>query len=123
MKEELATSIIVAVFASSGFWALVTAIVTKVLDKKNAKTKMILGLGHDRIKTVCEEALQRGWITTDDYEDLDKYLYQPYRKMGGNGTAEKLMNDVRKLPIHKNPTYKTNQNGSRRVPAAAKARA
>ena len=101
MKTELIVSIVVAVFASSGFWAFLLALIQKKMERKDAKTQMILGLGHDRIKVLAEKYIAQGWITSDDYEDLEKYLYRPYRKMGGNGTAEKLMTDVKKLPIRK----------------------
>ena len=41
----------------------------------------------------------RGYITQDEYENLNDYLYQPYEKMGGNGSAKRVMEEVRKLPI------------------------
>lgn len=91
---ELAVTVVCAVFASSGFWALIQ----KLNDKKDAKSKMILGLGHDRIISLCKRYLEQGWIAVDDYENLHEYLYVPYKEMGGNGTAEKLMNQVEKLP-------------------------
>lgn len=93
---QMAVTVICAVLASSGFWAWMSA----RRDKKDAKTRMILGLGHDRIVTLAMSYIERGWITQDEYEDLNKYLYSPYREMGGNGTAERLMTEVKKLPIH-----------------------
>lgn len=51
------------------------------------------------IREECEEMLSQGEITTDGYADLKKYLYEPYRAMGGNGTCEKLMKEIEKLPI------------------------
>lgn len=93
---QLAVTVICSVLASSGFWAWMQS----RRDKKDAKTKMILGLGHDRIVSLAMEYIERGWISQDEYEDLNKYLYQPYREMGGNGTAERLMTEVKKLPIH-----------------------
>lgn len=48
--------------------------------------------------------IERGWITQDEYENLNDYLYKPYEKMGGNGSAQKIMLEVNKLPIHKS-TY------------------
>ena len=93
---QILVAVTVAVLGSNGLWAYLQ---TK-RDKKDAKTKMILGLGHDRIITLCIQYIDRGWISNDEYEDLNKYLYAPYTDMGGNGTAEKLMNEVRKLPIH-----------------------
>lgn len=93
---QMVITIVCAVLASSGFWAWITS----RRDKKDAKTKMLLGLGHDRIISLSMKYIERGWITQDEYEDLNKYLYLPYREMGGNGTAERLMTEVRKLPIH-----------------------
>lgn len=93
---QMVLTAICAVLASSGFWAWMSS----RRDKKDAKTKMILGLGHDRIITLSMQYIERGWITQDEYEDLNKYLYLPYQEMGGNGTAERLMNEVKKLPIH-----------------------
>ncbi len=92
---ELVVTIICAVFASSGFWALMQ----KRGDKKDAKTKMLLGLGHDRIIFLCKFYIEQGWISTDDYENLHDYLYKPYELMGGNGTAKRLMDEVNKLPV------------------------
>lgn len=101
MEKETLETIIVAIFASSGFWAFLLAIVNKIIDKRSAKNKMLLGLGHDRIIALCEKYINQGWITSEDYENLHDYLYTPYKKMGGNGTAEKLMHDVDKLSIRK----------------------
>lgn len=101
MEKETLETIIVAIFATSGFWAFLLAIVNKIIDKRSAKNKMLLGLGHDRIIALCEKYINQGWITSEDYENLHDYLYTPYKKMGGNGTAEKLMHDVDKLSIRK----------------------
>ena len=101
MKHEVIVTIICAIFASSGFWAVVLAVIQKKLEKKNASSRMLLGLGHGKIKYLCEQHIARGYITSDDYEDLFKYLYKPYKEMGGNGTAERLMDEVKKLPIKK----------------------
>jgi hypothetical protein len=70
----------------------------KLREKKDAKFQMILGLGHDRITHLCEKYIEQGWVSTDDYDNLYTYLYLPYKAMGGNGTAKKLMEIVEKLP-------------------------
>ena len=41
-------------------------------------------------------------MTVDEYENLNRYLYQPYKKLGGNGTAEKIMIQVKDLPVSDN---------------------
>lgn len=53
--------------------------------------------------------IDRGWITQDEYENLHDYLYKPYEKMGGNGSAKKVMSEVNKLPIHKSTYTQKNQ--------------
>lgn len=32
-------------------------------------------------------------------ENLNTYLYEPYKKLGGNGSALRVMQEVNKLPI------------------------
>lgn len=83
--------------AGSGFWAFIS----RIIDKKSANSKMLLGLGHDKILYLCNFYIDRGYITTDEFENLHDYLYLPYRELGGNGTAERLMKEVSNLPIRK----------------------
>ena len=91
-------SIIIAVFASAGFWAFIDRQVQK-RDAKSPEKQMLLGLAHDRICSLAEKYIKRGWITRDEYENLHDYLYLPYKALGGNGTADRLMEEVDKLPI------------------------
>lgn len=104
MDSEAAfvASIVTAIFASSGFWTFVTAAVQKKSKKESAEGKMLKGLGHDRICYLGASYIKQGFITKDDYENLHDYLYIPYKELGGNGTAEKVMNEVDKLPLVKN---------------------
>ena len=93
--QQIVVPIAVAVLTSSGLWALVS----KRADKNDAERKMLVGLAHDRITHLGMAYLTRGYITQDEYENLNDYLYQPYEKMGGNGSAKRVMEEVRKLPI------------------------
>lgn len=71
----------------------------------------VKGQGHDRIVSLGSKYLQRGGITHDEYENLNDYLYKPYKALGGNGTAEKVMKDVSNLPIiTKNEAYERDLN-------------
>lgn len=56
------------------------------------------GLEHHEIFQACNSYIERGWVTSDDLEDLD-YLYKPYKKLGGNGTGEFLYNKVHELEL------------------------
>lgn len=99
MSAELIIGLIASVFASTGMWSLISWAIQRRSQKKDNLTKLILGLGHDRIIHLCIKYIKRGYITKDEYEDLMKYLYEPYTGLGGNGTAEKLVGEVKKLPI------------------------
>lgn len=88
-------TILCSVIASSGFWAFIT----KVGEKKDVRTQMLIGLGHDRIVSLGMKYIRRGEITQSEYENLNKYLYEPYKKLGGNGSADRIMKEVNGLKI------------------------
>ncbi len=97
MPTEIIVVIISGLFGLSNF--VMFLIQRHDKNKNNPESQMILGLGHDIIITKGEKYIQRGWITRDEYENLNDYLYKPYLAMGGNGTAQKIMKEVDKLPI------------------------
>lgn len=94
---QVAVPLVVAVLTSSGLWA----VIARRADKGDAQRKMLVGLAHDRIVHLGMVYVDRGYITQDEYENLNDYLYAPYEKMGGNGSAKRVMEEVRRLPIHK----------------------
>lgn len=94
---QIIASIVVSAIASSGLWAYVQ----KKMDKKDAKTQLLVGIAHDRIIWLGMAYIERGYITKDEYENLIRYLYEPYAALGGNGSAKRIVNEVNKLPIHK----------------------
>ena len=68
-------------------------------EKIDKISTCLVGLGHDRIIHLGQEYIERGYLTKSEYENLHDYLYVPYRNLGGNGVAEKIMTEVNKLPI------------------------
>lgn len=86
---------VIAIFASSGFWSWLSA----KQRKESAEDRMILGICYMAICQLCGVYISRGYITRDEYTDLNKYLYEPYRARGGDGTCERLMTEVNKLPL------------------------
>lgn len=129
MTTEIIVAVIVAIFASTGFWSFLSSRfqrkdkekdTTDDLQKKDTEiegeveylrkaiqvlqelnthqSEMLRGIGHDRIIFLGEHYLRQKYITPEEYENLHDYLYIPYRTLGGNGTAEKIMNEVMKLP-------------------------
>lgn len=87
--------VISTLITSSGFWLY--------LDKRRSKRtldrKLLIGLAHDRIMTLGTRYLRRGYINHDEYENLRDFLFTPYKELGANGSAEKLMLEIEKLPI------------------------
>ena len=96
---RMVVTIVTSVLASSGFWAFLQ----RHFDKNDATKRLLIGIAHDRIMSLGMLYIERGWITADEYENLRVYLYEPYHEAGGNGTATKVMNEVDKLEIRKNP--------------------
>lgn len=105
MRVEIVITIITATLASTGFWSLILYKVQKRDENKDALTKLILGLAYREITELCLHYIKRGYITKDEYEDLIRYLFAPYKELGGDGTAEKLIDEVKKLPIKEGETY------------------
>lgn len=90
---------VASVLASTGFWTFLQ----KRMDKSSLITKMLLGLAHDRIIELGMKYIDQGRISNDEYENLYEYLYLPYKEMGGNGTAERVMEAVKKLEVNDEP--------------------
>ncbi len=98
MQTELIVAIvgiIGAIFGGQGFW---TWVITKHKSKSD-ESKLMMGIGYSKIIDLCEKHLANGSITAREFHELEHYLYEPYRNMGGNGTVEMLFEQVRDLPV------------------------
>lgn len=97
MNWEIVVPLVVAIFGSTGFWTWVM----QVGKKKRADERLLLGIAYAEILRKCERYIERGYITADEFNDLNRYLYEPYKELGGDGTAEKMMAAVKALPTRK----------------------
>lgn len=93
---KTAVTILITLIGSAGFWSYLDA----RRAKKSASTRLLIGIAHDRITFLGMKYVERGYITRDEYENLNDYLYEPYAEAGGNGSAKRVMEEVRKLPLH-----------------------
>lgn len=91
------------VIASSGFWAFIQS----KDSKRNETDRLLMGLAYDRIIAMGFDYIQRGWITNDEYSDYRRFLYEPYKALGGNGVTERIMAEVSNLPIRSRAMYAT----------------
>lgn len=99
-----------SVLASTGFWTFVQ----KRDNTKTAIARLLLGLAYDKIVTLGLSYIERGWISKDEYEEFRKYLYEPYKDFGGNGVAERVMEEVTHLPLRSPNKYIEIINATRR---------
>ena len=94
---QVLTSVLIALISSTGLWSYIS----NIRSKHDAKTRLLIGLAHDRIIYLGTRYIERGYITPDEYENLHDYLYAPYAENGGNGSAKRVMDQVKALPIKK----------------------
>ena len=94
---QVLTSVLIALISSTGLCSYIA----NYRNKHDAKTRLLIGLAHDRIIYLGTRYIERGYITPDEYENLNDYLYQPYAENGGNGSAKRVMEQVKVLPIKK----------------------
>lgn len=64
--------------------------------------KALTGVEYLGIKMSSKAILDRGYVTIEELEDLEKLMYEPYTAMGGNGVAKELFEEVKQLP-HRPP--------------------
>jgi hypothetical protein len=95
---QIVIPVIISFVASSGFWLFIG----NKKERKSLQTELLLGLAHDRILSLGMMYIDRGWISQDEYENLNVYLYKAYEALGGNGSAKRIMQEVDNLPIRKN---------------------
>jgi len=88
-------TILAAILASGGLWA----ILGRFLDKRDSRTKLLLGICHDRLYNLSNMYLKRGSISKDELVNFKRFLAEPYFKLGGNGIVKRFVEEVSKLPI------------------------
>ncbi len=96
---------IIAGATSSGVCSIVLYLIQRKDKQKDAEkadetnqSKMLLGLGHDRIVFLTKKYIRRGAITVSEKANLS-YLCPPYLAMGGNGEGENGYEECKHLPV------------------------
>lgn len=92
---QIIVTILTSVLASSGLWAFLSTHV----EKNSAEKDIILGIAHVEILFFGTRYLERGYITREEYSILYSCIYEPYKKLGGNGSASRVIAEIEKLPI------------------------
>ena len=92
---QMAITLIIGILSSGCIWTAIQ----KKLEKKDYRTKLLLGLCHDRIFSLGTAYINRGWVTKEELSNLCDSLGKPYTQMGGNSVAGEILRQVKTLPI------------------------
>lgn len=98
-------TIVLAVIGAGGFWEIIKLILNRIFnkkdkhdDKEDLQTLALQGLLHEALERRCLEALAYGQMTPAMHETIDA-LWEPYQRMGLNGTGKALHDKVLGLDI------------------------
>ena len=98
------TQILIAIFASTGFWAAINSIVQGRRERRSESAEKIKtleagvrGLLHEKLIERCEYYIQKDCITEGEFRDLEEYIYTPYHLLHGNGTGDAYLERVKEL--------------------------
>ena len=103
MKDII--ELLLATIGSSGLTSFIMFMINRHDRRKeneeadnSIRAKMLVGLGHDRILYITDRIVKRGGITLKEKRNL-RYLYEPYKDLGGNGDCEIGYEACQKLPV------------------------
>lgn len=80
---------------SGGFWIYLR----RRHEQRDFVEKLIMGLAHDKIVYLGIKYIEKGFVNKDEYDDLIRYFWEPYMALGGDGSAERIINLVKLLPL------------------------
>ena len=105
MSTQAIITVLVTALTSSGFMSLIIYLLQRRDRRKekeaadtSAQTRMLIGLGHDRLIYLTDKYVRRGAITLKEKRNL-KFLYDPYHDMGGNGDCKIGYDACQDLPV------------------------
>lgn len=94
--------IIIAIIGSGSLSAIISGLFAIAQSRKKRKdgvTEGVQQLLYDRIKYLCKAHIARGYITSNDLEDLERMHKIYHDGLFGNGFLDDLMAAVRRLPV------------------------
>lgn len=103
--DNSAVTIIVAILSSSALSVLISEIFHVRQQKRRKDDGVIAGIRqllYNQIKSLGRSYIARGWITTEELEDLIDTHKIYHSDLDGNGFLDSLMDTVKRLPIKDN---------------------
>lgn len=90
------STIILAVFASTGFWSFISQIITSHKKKRTPQEQMIMAIGRDRLLFLSKAYMKAGFIPDDEYDNF-KLMGEAYIALDGNTSVKRKYLDAVKL--------------------------
>lgn len=82
---EIVIAIVVAIFASTGFWTFIQTVYQNKSKKIKAEQILLTGLARAEIIRLANEYIERGTVSTAEYTEFTQFC-EAYKKLpGGNG--------------------------------------
>ena len=99
--------IIIAIIGSSALSALISGIFSERALKRRKTSGLENGMKillHDRIKSEGKAYIAQGYVEMDDLKCIMEMHDIYHKQLDGNGFLDKIMQDVKALPIKENQT-------------------
>lgn len=90
---EIILSIVLSIFASTGFWTLMQTIYQNRSKKIKAEQILLTGLARSEIIRLANEYIERGTITTAEYNEFCQFCDAYVSLPGGNGGGKHAYTD------------------------------
>lgn len=94
---EMANPLVATILSGPGIWAWLKTRTTR----NKSEDRLLLQVAKNQLVTQGRKYLNRGYITTDEYEEYEAE-YREYSGLGGNGLARRIFKQVDDLPIMPN---------------------
>ena len=97
----MSDAIIIAILGSSSVAAIVTAVINAILSRSKTYRLLITAdkiILKDRIKHLSKKYITRGYIMSDELEDIHE-MYNCYHELDGNGFLAALITKVNALEV------------------------
>ena len=97
-------TVLIAIVSSSAFATLLSFCTQLIRDRMKNKHGVAAGVKiilYDRIKWMGNKYLDRGWISSEELEDLVEMHRIYHDELIGNGFLDEIMKKVKALPLKK----------------------
>lgn len=109
MTPQILT-LIITISGSLGFWEFLKYIISTRKKKKSAEAEGILALLHNELYPAIERVHFRGVVGYDELENI-AHMYEPYTRLGGNGTLKRRYETIQDYKRVKDDTLKEYERG------------